>query len=91
MTTSTTFARPARPSTSQQVGNGIRARGVRSECAACGEVFAGVGPFDAHRIGPHAEEFAPGRFRKHPDRRCLTADELAARFSRDGRGYWTAP
>lgn len=63
--------------------------GTRSECAACGAVFGGVASFDAHRVGPHAEEFAPGRFRRHPDRRCLTTTELGARFSRDSRGYWT--
>lgn len=66
-------------STPRAVGNGIRARGARSECAACGAVVAGVGPFDAHRVGAHGV-----------DRRCVPVADLAASFRVDLRGYWTA-
>ena len=67
------------PSPAQQPRNGIRARGTRSECAACLEVFAGLRPFDAHRVGRHDVE-----------RRCLTTDEISRSFAKDERGYWTS-
>lgn len=47
------FPLPEASSAPHAVRNGIRARGPRSECSACGEVFAGVQPFDRHRVGPH--------------------------------------
>lgn len=65
-------------STPRAVGNGIRARGTPTECAACGAVFAGVGPFDDHRTGIHGV-----------DRRCVSVADLTASFGVDPRGYWT--
>lgn len=44
----------------------------------CDDNFVSVSSFDDHRVGPHCEEFAPGRFRPSPERRCLTAQELIA-------------
>ena len=70
---------PEAPSTAQQARNGIRARGTRSECAGCLGVFAGLRPFDAHRVGRYGA-----------DRRCLTTEEISQRFSKDARGYWTS-
>lgn len=55
---------------------------TRSECAACGAVFAGVRAFDAHRVGP----FIRG------GRRCLTPPEMQARgMAQDARGWWMLP
>jgi hypothetical protein len=69
--------------------SGIRARGVPSQCAACSQMFAGARPFDDHRTGPFDVETAPGGFQRSPDRRCLTGEELAVRFKKDARGFWT--
>jgi hypothetical protein len=49
----------------------------RCGCAACDEQFVSVNAFDTHRVGPQGEEFAPGRWRGHPDRRCLTIGKMA--------------
>jgi hypothetical protein len=56
-------------------------RHTRSECAACGAVFAGVRAFDAHRVGPY------------PDgRRCLIPGEMRALgMTQDNRGWWLLP
>lgn len=52
---------------------------TRSECAACGAVFAGVRAFDAHRVGSYQPK----------TRRCLTACELHAQgMAQDVRGWW---
>jgi hypothetical protein len=52
-------------------------------------MFAGARPFDDHRTGPFDVETAPGGFQRSPDRRCLTGEELAVRFKKDARGFWT--
>lgn len=70
---------PEAPSPAQQARNGIRARGTRSECADCLGVFAGLRPFDGHRVGKYGV-----------DRRCLTTEEMSRSFSKDARGYWTS-
>jgi len=65
-------------------------RGTRSECSGCGLVFSGVKAFDAHRVGPYGLEFAPGRYKVHPDRRCLTEAEMAA-WPRTDKGWIRKP
>lgn len=48
-----------------------------SKCRRCGLTFISVGTFDKHRVG------------KHPDRRCLTVDELEdAGWRQNDRGQW---
>jgi len=54
-------------------------RHTRSECGACGAVFAGVRVFDAHRVGP----YIPG------GRHCLTSSEMLAKgMIQDKRRWW---
>lgn len=54
-------------------------RHTRSECRACGEVFAGTRAFDAHRVGPYIRG----------GRRCLTPSEmLAMGMFQDKRHWW---
>lgn len=55
---------------------------VQSACGACGAVFCGVEAFDAHRVGPIGEEFAPGRYRQHAGRHCMAASDLDKKFRR---------
>jgi hypothetical protein len=62
-------------------------------CTSCGEHFAGVRAFEAHRVGVHAYlyreglELVPPRY---DGRRCLDIEELEAneRFGRDADGRW---
>jgi hypothetical protein len=57
-------------------------RYTRSECAACGVVFAGVRAFDAHRVGSYQSN----------TRHCLTASEMRAQgMTLDARGWWMLP
>jgi hypothetical protein len=63
-----------------------RLAGSRCLCRTCGEVFNSVTAFDAHRVGPYRQFRDP---LTAPDRRCLTATEMAAAdMSRNPRGYW---
>lgn len=48
----------------------------RCVCVRCAQPFVSVNAFDRHRIGPHGKEFAPGRWRVHPGRRCLHVAEM---------------
>ncbi len=53
---------------------------TRSECSGCGEVFAGMMAFEAHRIGS---------FRQRT-RRCMTGREMQERsLVRNDKGWWT--
>jgi hypothetical protein len=55
-----------------------RLRGHICRCQACGEYFASVSAFDAHRIGGY------------PVRRCLTPEQMrSGRFALNSRGYWS--
>ena len=61
---------------------GPRLSGSRCQCTVCNDYFGSERGFDRHRIGEVGS----------PDRRCLTADELAAGgWMRDGRGFWLQP
>lgn len=51
--------------------------GDRCRCAVCGLHFNTTEDFDRHRIG------------RYPNRRCRTADELAARRWALVDGFWT--
>lgn len=58
--------------------------GKRCQCAACGEYFNGVQPFERHRAGRFAK---PGAWQGN--RRCLTVPEMVARgFIRNAAGFW---
>lgn len=46
-------------------------------CGNCTEGFVSVEAFEAHRVGPHSEEFAPGRYWPNRARRCLTSEEMS--------------
>lgn len=63
--------------------------GTTSTCPACDEVFCGVKPFDAHRVGKFLDE------RSGPikgGRRCFSIAEMdAAGFARCAAGKWSAP
>lgn len=53
----------------------------RSQCTACGQLFARTSLFDKHRTGPYS-----GR------RRCLTTAEMQAKGWRLlDSGYWVGP
>src|SRR5262245_45824910 len=58
-------------------------------CCACGQDFASVTLFDAHRVGKHQYAWSP----EQPDgRRCFGVDELEARgWTLDERGRWCDP
>ncbi|HXR65851.1 MAG TPA: hypothetical protein VN729_08005 [Ktedonobacteraceae bacterium] len=57
-------------------------RHTRSECAACGMIFAGVRAFDAHRVGSYQSK----------TRRCLTISEMQAQgMTQEARGWWMLP
>ena len=61
---------------------GPRLSGSRCQCTVCHDLFGSERGFDRHRIGEVGS----------PDRRCLTADELAAAsWVRDARGFWLQP
>lgn len=52
--------------------------GNRCQCAACGESFNGVQPFDHHRAGTYGH-----------NRHCMTVEEMeAAGFIRNTAGFW---
>lgn len=56
-------------------------RGAHCRCSACGAFFNSAAPFDWHRTGPYS------------GRRCLGADEMAAKgMVLNAGGWWvTAP
>jgi hypothetical protein len=58
-------------------------------CTGCGQDFASVFAFDAHRVGTFAYDFSPER----PEgRRCLAVAELVERgFAKDKRDRWQHP
>lgn len=64
-------------------------------CRACGEDFAGVAIFDAHRVGKHAHTYAEGLAGTpavEDGRRCLDGDEMQANgWDRKERGRWHDP
>src|SRR6185312_16619560 len=54
--------------------------GNRCQCAACGEYFNGVQPFEKHHAGTYGI-----------DRRCLDVQAMeAAGFVRNAAGFWTS-
>lgn len=60
--------------------------GSRCRCGGCGEVFNSLSAFDAHRVGPYRQWWEPVAA---PDRRCLTAEQMAAKgMALNVRGYW---
>jgi hypothetical protein len=58
-------------------------------CTACGEDFASVSLFDAHRVGKHAYLYDQA----HPDgRRCLGTAEMNERgWTKNRWGRWSNP
>jgi hypothetical protein len=64
-------------------------------CRSCGEDFASVEAFDAHRIGTHAYTFAAGGQLDPPredGRRCLGTEELdGSGWTLDPRSRWVHP
>jgi hypothetical protein len=64
-------------------------------CRSCGEDFASVEAFDAHRIGTYAYTFAAGWELDPPredGRRCLGTEELAGSgWTLDTRSRWVHP
>jgi hypothetical protein len=64
-------------------------------CRECGEDFASVAAFDAHRVGRHAHTFREGLAMDPPredGRRCLDPGELEnGGWQRDTRGRWLRP
>ena len=64
-------------------------------CRSCGEDFASVEAFDAHRVGRHAYTFAAGLWLDPPredGRRCLGTEELdGSGWTVDTRGRWVHP
>lgn len=61
-------------------------------CRSCGEDFAGVSAFDAHRVGKHSYTYSEG-VKMEPiredGRRCLHRDELEAEgYARNASGRW---
>lgn len=59
-------------------------RGGRNQCPTCGEFFAGLEAFDAHRTGDW------GKPKKPSKRRCLTLAEMVAEgFTRNEYFYLT--
>jgi hypothetical protein len=63
-----------------------------NECGACGEDFASVAAFDAHRVGRHAFTFAEGLRMEPPredGRRCLHPVEMTERgIALNSKGRW---
>jgi hypothetical protein len=61
-------------------------------CRTCGQDFASVRGFDAHRVGRHAYTEAEGLDLRPPrtdGRRCLNSDEMEAiGWVRDRWGRW---
>lgn len=56
--------------------------GSRCQCTVCWDYFGSERGFDRHRVGEVGS----------PNRRCLTASELAAAgWDRDARGFWLQP
>jgi hypothetical protein len=56
-------------------------------CGACGERFVSVEAFDEHRVGRRSRVLQPGRYRLNPNRRCLTATEMAREWERTEKGW----
>ncbi|HZT98095.1 MAG TPA: hypothetical protein VFA10_00450 [Ktedonobacteraceae bacterium] len=55
---------------------------LRSVCPTCGEIFAGVAAFDAHRTGSF----------KQRTRRCMSRREMQTHgMTRNEKGWWMMP
>lgn len=64
-------------------------------CRACGQDFAGLSYFEAHRVGRHDYTLSEG-LRMDPatedGRRCLTVDEMTEKgWALNDRGRWFSP
>jgi hypothetical protein len=61
-------------------------------CRSCGEDFAGVSSFDAHRVGKHSYTYSEGVNMepiREDGRRCLHRDELEANgYEKNEAGRW---
>jgi len=61
-------------------------------CSPCGEDFATVPDFDAHRVGVHAYTYSEGLKFDPPvedGRRCLAVDEMVAKgWTKNQHGKW---
>ena len=74
---------------------------TKSTCSGCGEIFASVAAFDAHRVGSFGEPIyqasRSGRSRSvvgHTpgSRRCLTCQEMyRVGMIRNEKGWWMLP
>jgi hypothetical protein len=64
-------------------------------CAGCGQDFAGLTLFDAHRVGKHAYTSTEGLRMEPPredGRRCLSPDEMLERgWKQDQHDRWRGP
>jgi hypothetical protein len=70
--------------------------GFLNGCETCGEDFASVKYFDAHRVGTLQYLLRQGLAMDPPrenGRRCLDEDEMRDKkgWERDGRGRWIDP
>jgi hypothetical protein len=58
-------------------------------CRACGEDFASVTLFDAHRVGRHEYTWSPER---EDGRRCLSVEEMEEKgWTLNAQGRWFDP
>jgi hypothetical protein len=64
-------------------------------CRSCGQDFASVRLFGAHRIGGHDYTYSEGvkmEPMREDGRRCLGVDEMQAKgWALDARGRWSDP
>jgi hypothetical protein len=70
-------------------GFGTGRHGTTSICPACDEVFCGLKPFEAHRVGLFLDARS-GPIKR--GRRCLTVAQMeAAGFAKCAADRWSAP